>query len=277
MSEPVIAAFDGPPGAGKTSLIAQLATTYLDAAVWFSEPNRHCTAHDATGPDLSRWFLKREADQARRTRELAEDPATGLIVSDRNHLGALAYCYAADPGDAMPYDDALAFYMRHVQPHQSERLRTIVLLVSPQVSLDRRGNSAERAHWDRWYDRGLLERLHIFYRDIAPSLGPNRPLVINTDNLTTGQVYAHISAHLTAAGLPFAPTWPMMPGRPVLHETVADVYAALGGLDILGHPVTDLLPWRGGHVQICQLGTLHRPPSGPAGLWNPAAATEVSR
>ncbi|MCD0451475.1 AAA family ATPase [Actinocorallia sp. API 0066] len=280
MADPVIAAFDGPPGAGKTSLIARLATAHGDAAVWFAEPN-HLLATPRTDDGVSRWFLDHEAAKARSIRALADDPATGLIMADRNHLGALAYCYAHDggtvPRGTLPFTEALAYYMRHVLRQQPERLRTVVLLVSPSVSLARRGGTPERALWRQWYDPALLDRLHAFYRDIAPGLCPNRPLVIDTDALTLDQVHAHVAAHLAAAGLPDPRAWPPLPARPLLGGVFTDAYARLGGLETLGHPVTGPLAWRGGLVQICQLATLHRGPDGPAGLWRPDAPLETLR
>jgi len=275
MHDPVLAAIDGPPGAGKTSLIARLVTTYADDVVWFTEPNARLAGgldapvHTSSAAH-SLWFLRHEQDKALRVREISSDPCTRLLLADRNHLGALAYCYATQADDALPFEKARNFYLERIAPDLSAQLHTIVLLVSPTTSLRRRGGEAELPRWQQWFAPDLLERLRTFYTTLAPDLCPNPPLTIDTDTLTPDQVYEHVAAHLTAAGLPSAPA-PTLHSNPPLHPGFTDLYEQLGGLEALGHPITPRLDWRGGHIQMCQLGTLHQ--AGVSHLWNPLATT----
>ena len=117
----MVVAFDGPPGAGKTSLLARLAPAIGDRCLFFTEPNitlarQPCPPVDPTPAERSLWFLRHELAKARRCATLLADPATQLLVFDRNHLGALAYCYATRVDGSLPYARAADFYAR---PHRS--------------------------------------------------------------------------------------------------------------------------------------------------------------
>ncbi|MFE2693709.1 AAA family ATPase [Streptomyces mirabilis] len=267
---------DGPPGAGKTSLLARMLPVLGDECLWFTEPNARLSTglrapvHPSpAGHTL--WFLRHELEKARAMKSLAVDPATRLLISDRNHLGALAYCYATRAADSLPYRTAVDFYARRIAPALPERVLTAILLVGPDESLARRGNVAERPRWQQWFDEGLLERLHHFYTDIAPTLCPTPPRIINTDGATRDAVLAQVAALLADAGLDEAAkrlTAAAPARRPELDAQFAAVYDALGGLESFGHPFTEPIAHRGGTVQLCQLGALHRDPSGHTGLWD---------
>ncbi|MFJ6669395.1 hypothetical protein [Streptomyces sp. NPDC091383] len=268
---------DGPPGAGKTSLLARMVPVLGDECLWFTEPNARLSTGlrapvhpSAAGHSL--WFLRHELDKARAAARLAADPATRLLISDRNHLGALAYCWATRADDSLPYRTARDFYARHIAPALPPQVLTAILLVSPGESLDRRGNVAERPRWKQWFDEGLLERLHTFYTDIAPTLCPTPPLIIKTDGATPDAVLAQVSGFLADAGLTDTAaklTTAITPDvRPELDDRFRGVYDELGGLESFGHPFTEPLDHRGGTVQLCQLGALYRDPAGRTGLWD---------
>ncbi|GGU37970.1 hypothetical protein [Streptomyces violascens] len=269
---------DGPPGAGKTSLLARMVPVLGDACLWFTEPNARLSTGlrapvhpSAAGHSL--WFLRHELDKARAAARLTTDPATRLLISDRNHLGALAYCWATRADDSLPYRTARDFYARHIAPALPEQVLTAILLVSPGESLTRRGHVAERPRWEQWFDEGLLERLHSFYTDIAPTLCPTPPLIIKTDGATPGTVLAQVSGFLADAGLTDTAakltTSTNVPDvRPELDPQFRAVYDAFGGLESLGHPFTEPLDHRGITVQLCQLGALYRDPKGHTGLWD---------
>jgi hypothetical protein len=147
---------------------------------------------------------------------------------------------------------------------------TVIRLVSPGASLERRGGTAERPRWQQWFSPDLLSRLRDFYTNVAPGLCPNPPLVIDTDGLSTADVARQVR-HL----LPAPPANAVLASvQPV---TVAPVFAALyaeaGGMEALGHPLTAPFPYRGGHVQLFQLGALHHDGADRARIWDPATAT----
>ncbi|MES5824903.1 AAA family ATPase [Streptomyces sp. RG80] len=274
---------DGPPGAGKTSLLARMACALGDDAMWITEPNARLATGLAAPVHPSPaghtlWFLRHELDKARAMRRLVTDEATRLLIADRNHLGALAYCYATHAEDSLPYTVARDFYARRIAPELPAAVLTVILLVSPDQSLTRRGNVAELPRWKQWFDEGLLERLHTFYTEIAPTLCPTPPAIINTDGATPEAVLAQVAGLLTDAGLDQTArrlTSQTVPApRPPLDEQFAHAYTQLGGLEALGHPFTPAIDHRGGTVQLCQLGALHRDEAGHTRLWNPLAAPD---
>ncbi|MFF3505574.1 hypothetical protein [Streptomyces sp. NPDC003247] len=206
-------------------------------------------------------------------RRLACAPDTRPLISDRNHLGALAYCYATREEDCLPYRTARDFYARRVAPELPETVLTAILLVSPGRSLTRRGNVAELPRGKQWFDEGLPERLHHFCTDIAPSLCPTPPTVINTDGATPETVLAQVAGVLADAGLDqtaqrLASATAHAP-RPPLDPRFVDTYTQLGGLEAFGHPFTPPIAHRGGTVQLCRLGAPHHDPAGHTRLWNP--------
>lgn len=234
-----------------------------DDAMWLTEPNsRLATGLSApvhpspAGHTL--WFLRHELDKARAMRRLVTDEATRLLIADRNHLGALAYCYATHAEDSLPYTVARDFYARRIAPELPETVLTAVLLVSPDQSLTRRGKVAELPRWKQWFDASLLQRLYTFYTDIAPTLCPTPPAIINTDGATPEAVLAQVAGLLADAGLDQTArrlTSEAAPAlRPPLDEQFTDAYNQLGGLEALGHPFTPAIAHRGDTVQLCQLG-----------------------
>lgn len=273
---------DGPPGAGKTSLLARMVAALGDGALWFTEPNARLSSgvrapvHPSpAGHTL--WFLRHELEKAREMSRQVLDPATKLLISDRNHLGALAYCYATRAADSLPYRTAVDFYTQRIAPALPDKVLTAILLVGAERSLNRRGNTAERPRWRQWFDPELLERLRTFYVDIAPTLCPSPPLIIDTDGATLEDVLARIVGFLGDNGVGedvrrlLATTGTVSPARPDLADEFADAYARLGGLEALGHPFSAPIPHRGATVQLCQLGALHRDASGRTRLWDPLA------
>lgn len=274
---PVILAVDGPPGAGKTSLLARLAPAYGDACVFFTEPNARLAAAPADNSTASHtlWFLRHEQAKTRQIAACARDPRTPLIVCDRNHLGVLAFCHATRAEDSLPYQQALAFHQRHIAPSLPEDMLTVILLVSTRVSLERRGGTAERPLWRQWFSPDLLQRLREFYTDVAPDLCPAPPLVIDTDTADADAVARQVGQLLpppgTAAPAGTGDTAPV-PVDPMF----ARLYAEAGGLEALGHPLTAPFPYRDGLVQLCQLGALHRDGAGQARLWDPASLPDMA-
>jgi len=75
-----------------------------------------------------------------------------------------------------------------------------------------------------------------------------------------------------AAGSP--PPGQLPPGaqRPAVDPVFGDLYAEAGGLEALGHPLTAPYPYRGGKVQMFQLGALYQDRNRQARLWDPLTA-----
>lgn len=268
-------ALEGVPGSGKTTLFTALVRALTHDCLYFCEPNPTLAAQDphATAPasdspaDLTDWYLAHEAAR------LAAAPADTacLRLLDRNHLGVLAFTYAFRGENATSFDTARTAYAATIAPRLPPDARTAILLASPDTSLKRRGDHPELPRWELWFDRGLLERLHTFYTEIAPELCPTPPLVIDTEHLTPDQVWARLAATWPDLRLPTLPTRPA-PERPGVDPAFTALHHALGGLGVLGHPASAAFAYRGGLTQLFQLGALHRAPSGEVSVWQPAGA-----
>lgn len=267
-----VLALEGVPGSGKTTLFAALVHALGPEVLFHCEPNPTLAAADerAVAPasdasaDLTAWYL---AHEAARLTSAPDDPAR-LRLLDRNHLGVLAFCHAFDGEGAMSFADARARYEATIAPHLPTDTRTAVLLASPDTSLKRRGDHPELPRWEIWFDRGLLKRLHAFYTEIAPDLCPVPPLVIDTEHLTPAQVWAALTDAWPDLDLPTVPPFPAQQ-RPEVEPDFAALYRTVGGLGVLGHPVTTALPYRDGTVQLFQLGALHRSLGGGIAIWQP--------
>ncbi|MEU9886779.1 AAA family ATPase [Sphaerisporangium sp. NPDC051011] len=288
MPDPVpVLVLDGPPGAGKTTLLAALAHALGNRALAWTEPNAPLAAADGRGPagstgrELTQWYLEHEGD---RLDALAALPATGadvdLVVCDRAHLGVLAYAYASRRGDTMPYTDALAFYHAHLAARQPARHHTVILMAGVQTSLRRRHRAASdiQPSWRHWFDPALLGRLVDFYRERAPALAGPHLTIIDTDNLSARDVLDRVTDVIARLGVAL-PTGPRpLPMADGPHPALSAAYATAGGVSALGRPVSPLLPYRGGYLQLFELAGLLLF-GGRVTRWDPHSilTSEVSR
>ncbi|MDL4813070.1 AAA family ATPase [Actinomadura opuntiae] len=269
MTRPLILAIEGPPGAGKTTLLGALVPALADRGLFFPEPNIK-TARSAcprtTSASETLWYLRQEKRRAFALRRAdgtvqSTDPlaTTQVVVCDRNHLGVLAYTWAARRSDGFPYDEAVAYYQRYIVPLYAETdLRTVILQVSVDTSLERRGGSPRHPRWWQWYDRGLLRRLADFYTDKAPALCPEPPLVIQTDPFTPETVLSLVTSELSTYGVVVPAAPPAVPLNSAVDDRFGEHHAALGGTATLGEPITAAFAYRGGLMQIFQLASLFR-------------------
>ncbi|WP_067181524.1 AAA family ATPase [Microtetraspora niveoalba] len=268
----VMLALEGPPGAGKTTLLGALVPALGDTALFFSEPNitlgGETTPVHASTAQETLWYLRQEKARAQALRDAALAD-TNVVVCDRNHLGVLAYTWAARQRDAFPYKKALAYFRRHIAPlYDGSKLRTVILLVSVDASLERRGGRPAHRWLRQWYDPGLLGRMAEFYTEHSRALCPNPPLVIDTDPLDPAAVLSVVAGELRAAGALLPAHIPTAPGQPDVDARFADFYAESGGRDLFGRTVTDAFAYRGGLMQMFQLAALTQV-DGHTSLWNP--------
>lgn len=286
MTGPTILAIEGPPGAGKTTLLGALVPALLDRGLFFPEPNIKARPVGSARPKITTasetlWYLRQEKRRAlalRRADSTAQhtDPLTDahVVVCDRNHLGVLAYTWATHRSGGFPYAKAVAYYQRHIAPLYTEAdLRTAILQVSVDTSLERRGGSPRHPRWRQWYDRGLLQRLAEFYIDKAPALCARPPLIIQTDPLTPETVLSLVTEELSTHGatLPVAPT--AASPRLAVDDRFTEQYAALGGTATLGEPITAAFAYRDGLMQMFQLASLFHS-DGHTHLWDPYQVLE---
>ncbi|MGW4424534.1 hypothetical protein [Streptosporangium sp. NPDC004631] len=272
-SPSVTLAFEGPPGAGKTSLLAALVPTLGDRCVFFSEPNiklvsgTEAPVHPGTAAHTL-WYLRSERLRAAVLSDCAVKHDAQVVLLDRNHLGVLAYCFATRHPDALPYAKALDYHRKHIAPVLPADMRTVILQVGAGDSLHRRGGHPAHPRWQQWYDPDLLEQMDLFYREHAPGLCPRPPLVIDTGPLSRQAVLEIVATELAVAGVSLpSDVWPIDP-RPLVDDAFAIAHNAAGGAAVLGNPVTPAFIYRGGLMQMFQLAALHQA-GDRTSLWNP--------
>lgn len=271
---PVTVVLEGPPGAGKTTLLGALVPALGDRAMFFSEPNIKLSA--GTGAPIhtapaahTLWYLRQEQARAETLRGTAVSGRADVVICDRNHLGVLAYTWAARRRDTLPYNKALTYYRHNIEPlYDGGTLRTVVLLVGVAASLERRGGRPAHRRWQQWYDRDLLERMREFYTEHAPALCPHPPLVIDTDPLGPADVLAVVADELRQAGADLPERLPAAPVHPDVDARFCGFYEELGGPAVLGGTVTDAFAYRGTLMQMFQLASLTQT-GGHTRLWNP--------
>ncbi|SFL20869.1 Thymidylate kinase [Streptosporangium canum] len=256
-------AFDGPPGAGKTSLLAALVPVLGDRCVFFSEPNiklangPQAPIHPGTAAHTL-WYLRSERLRMAALPSCAAAYNAELVLLDRNHLGVLAYCFATRHPDAIPYSKALGYYSQHIAPALPDDMRTVILQIEVEDSLRRRGRHPTHPRWQQWYDPDLLERMSVFYREHAPELCPRPPLIIDTGPLDRDAVMTIVATELAAAGITLPAHVATADPQPPIDGAFAIPYNATGGAAVLGNPVTSAFPYRDGQMQMFQLGSLYR-------------------
>lgn len=143
--------------------------------------------------------------------------------------------------------------------------RTVLLLATPETSLERRGRHPSLRRWAQWYDLDFLRRLDDFYRVQAPTLCSGELVVIDTDDLTTHEVAEALLRQLHVELFDDA-----VAGRlSVLDVAPAfrGAYDRLGGAAVFGRPVTRLLDGCR-KVQLFELGALELDGAGKPRVWN---------
>lgn len=255
--------FDGPPGAGKTSLLAALVPALGDRCVFFSEPNikladgTQAPIHPGTAAHTL-WYLRSERLRATALPACAVAHNAEVMLLDRSHLGVLAYSFATRHPDAIPYGKSLDYYLRHIAPVLPADMRTVILQVGVEDSLRRRGGHPAHPRWQQWYDPALLERMDLFYREHAPELCPRPPLIIETSRLDHDAVVTTVATELAASGVGLPSHVTTSDSHPMIDDAFAIPYNATGGAAVLGDPVTSAFTYRGGQMQMFQLAGLHR-------------------
>ncbi|MER7211515.1 hypothetical protein ABT340_31055 [Streptosporangium sp. NPDC000239] len=275
---PLTLAFEGPPGAGKTSLLAALVPRLGDRCVFFSEPNvklvsgTKAPVHPGTAAHTL-WYLRSERLRSAALSACAEEHDVEAVLLDRNHLGVLAYCFATRHPDAFPYAKALDYHRQHIAPVLPADMRTVILQVGVTDSLNRRGGRVSHPRWQQWYEPELLERMDLFYREHAPELCPRPPLIIDTSSLTPGAIQEMVAVELALSGVS-SEGWSVS-SRPLIADAFAIAYNAAGGAAVLGSPVTTAFAYRGGLMQMFQLAALHQV-GDHTFVWNPLGSSQFT-
>ncbi|MGH3571706.1 MAG: hypothetical protein ACRDUW_07740 [Pseudonocardiaceae bacterium] len=154
---------DGTPGAGKTTLLGRLLESLPEKLIVFPE------AQPPTALSGDAWVVRAllaedraRIDSAARLHTVHPDL---VVVSDRCHIGVLAYRYALVGTGRAPrqvFDHALAIVdeFRLGEGHRSDTV--VILRLDPAQSIHRRAAHAHDGRWRLWYDPEFLAAYNHF-------------------------------------------------------------------------------------------------------------------
>lgn len=156
-------AIDGMPGAGKTTTLHRLQDALPSQVVVFPEAQ----PPDDPRPDAeaARSLLAEARNRLDAARRLQQARPGLLVVSDRCHIGVLAYRYAlmaTGKGPRQDFDRALelSHCLGLTAPDAHDGI--LVLLVDPDESVARRAAYAHDDRYRLWFDPGFLTAYHDF-------------------------------------------------------------------------------------------------------------------
>jgi thymidylate kinase len=210
-----VIAIDGMPGAGKTTALSRLRNALPNHLVLFPE------AQPPEGPlpdaATARYLLSQAQGRLADARRLQQSRPGLLIVSDRCHIGVLAYRYAlmaTGQGPQQDFDHALELAHQFGLTAPGAHARVLVLLIDPTESVARRRAYAHDERYRLWFDPLFLDAYHHFLAHLDTWLAPES---FTTQDVTTTSAWAallsalppHLTARLTptpaTAGHPEAP------------------------------------------------------------------------
>lgn len=193
-------AIDGMPGAGKTTALSRLRNALPDQVVLFPE------AQPPEGPlpdaAAARYLLTEAQGRVADARRLQQAHPGLLIVSDRCHIGVLAYRYAlmaTGQGLYQDFDHALELAHQFGLTAPGAHDHILVLLIDPAESIARRRAYAHDERYRRWFDPSFLNAYHHFLTHLDTWLAPES---FTTHDVTTTRAWAALLSalppHLTA-------------------------------------------------------------------------------
>jgi thymidylate kinase len=189
-----VIAIDGMPGAGKTTALHRLQDALPNQVVVFPEAQ----PPDDLIPDAAtaRYLLTEAQGRLADARRLQQAHPGLLVLSDRCHIGVLAYRYALQATGQGPHQDfdralELAHYFGLTTPHAHDRV--LVLLVDPAESVARRLAYAHDDRYRLWFDPDFLDAYHHFLTHLDTWLPPDS---FTTHDATTGSAWAALLSAL---------------------------------------------------------------------------------
>ncbi|MFC1418750.1 hypothetical protein [Streptacidiphilus cavernicola] len=275
-------ALDGMPGAGKTTLMLRLADAIPDQAVVF--PEAQPTNGQLSAADSTRYMLDQARDRIREAQRLQQQRPDLAVLSDRCHIGVLAYRFAlmeSGQGPASAFDQALDIVDEYALNAPTAHSRVLVLTVSPEESVRRRHAHAADERHRLWFDPGFLAAYHYFLTHLATWV-PESTFTLHDTTHSTGwapllealpqQVRQKIHAqparpvrgptpdssaaattrHLLSALAAPPEQEPSTPTLAALRQTATAIRTHLGG-DARASVLTSVL-----HQWRCDLDRLHR-------------------
>ena len=177
-----IIAFEGTPGAGKTSVIGRMIKEkVLESSTFVSE-----LKIDAGGKDdvtATKLYLEAEVRKSEMVKKLSHDYA--YVFLDRSFLTTLAYSYALAKSKNNPqtHKEILEYFEKLDKEHRFVRPDCLIYLTIPMnTSLLRRARFSHLKEFGNWFDTEFLKYFLEFYKHNLNEFGMPSPSFIDTAN-----------------------------------------------------------------------------------------------
>lgn len=193
-SRRTIIAFEGMPGAGKTTIIKILAKKLRGSAI---VPQIELPALRRDDLIASKQYLNAEIRKTEAIRRLSKEHK--LILVDRTFLTTLAYSYARSrcTGDPAPHRKLIEYFRWLDRSHRFPRpTRLFFLFVRIDQSIDRRIKYSRAKEFRRWFDFKFLKHFETFYCRRRFGFNMPYPIIIDTTDMSPKQVALAILNHL---------------------------------------------------------------------------------
>ena len=194
-SRGVIIAFEGVPGAGKTTTIKMLAKKVFGRKAVVL-PQVILSQYKGDDLFVSKRYLDAEIKKVAMIRRLQKQYQYVLV--DRSFFTTLAYSYARSKSELDPrsYAELIRYFRQLDRAHKFLRpTHLFFFFVSITKSLKRRASYAKFKRFERWFDPKFLKHLESFYRR-GVGFGMPQPVIIDTTDMTKKEVVSIILKHL---------------------------------------------------------------------------------
>jgi len=193
-----IVAFEGMPGAGKTSTIRMLKNILEKRAAVIPQiaiPSLRYIDSLA----ISQKYLDIEIKKANKIRKLICKGRYEYLFLDRTFLTTLAYAYVRSHQDKNfgSYNKLVEyFHALDAKRHFPRPTLCFLFLVSTQKSIHRRRKYLKMKAFRLWFDPLFLKQMRSFYRKYAADFDMPKPVVINTTSMKPRKIISIVRRYL---------------------------------------------------------------------------------
>lgn len=191
----IIIAFEGMPGAGKTTAIKNLVKILGKRAIVLPQINLPISWSD--GLQTSKRYLDAEIRKATAIRELSN--RCQYLLIDRTFLTTLAYAYARSRqnDNPVPYRKVVQYFRNLDKKHHFPRPTKIVLFfLKTRKSLERRARYTTVKAFKRWFSPEFLKYFAAFYQRHYTKFEMPPPIIIDTTNMAPNEIITELRKYL---------------------------------------------------------------------------------
>ena len=191
-----IIAFEGMPGAGKTTALLSFAHEFEGKYIVLSEMNPEPDSpwKHASIKEQGEIFHQLWVERIQSLRKFHSTKVSFLL--DRSYISNLAFSYALDKFKGTDYYSAHKAAVARDLDINADFSSVIVLDVTPECCLERRKRAGDIIPWP-WSEKAFLDALRQFYQEELPKFCM-KVIYINTDQMSSEQVKQQLRKHINS-------------------------------------------------------------------------------